>query len=78
MMKQIKMKAKKLHFAVIGANVIAWSFLLGYFVIFKMPEAMDTPTIVMKVIFVAIVQVLYVWFMWVHRTEKGFSYRIWR
>jgi len=72
------MNIKKVQIIVVLLNIVGWSIALGYLVFVAIPGPLDTPTIVMKVLFIIIVQALYAWFMWTHRTPKGFSFKIWR
>ena len=72
------MKANKVQILVLLINIIVWSLMLGYQVFIAMPGPLDTATVVMKILFIVIVEALYVWFMWKHRTPTGFSFKIWR
>jgi hypothetical protein len=79
LMGDLMMKAKTKRILVImSVNAIIWSLLLGYLAFFVMPGPNDMPTIIIKLLAIGATQLLYLWFMWAHRTEKGFSFRVWR
>jgi hypothetical protein len=73
------MKAKtKRTVIIVSVNVILWSLFLGFLAFVVIPGPNDMVTIVIKLLAIGLTQGLYLWFMLAHKTETGFSIRIWR
>ena len=64
------MKANTLLFAVVFSIVVALTASLGYLMFYLVPGQHDVASISVRVLTIAMIDVLYVWFMWSHRGEK--------
>lgn len=67
------MKANTLLFVVVFAIVAAMTASLGYLMFYLVPAPHDVVSNAVRVMTIALIDVLYVWFMWSHRSEKSAS-----